>query len=259
MKIQFWQGIFWLPVLRKVYAAVPKRLRETAFLQKLSQCFLDERFFCDAMYRTEILLYPGFAVNIIYAVMQLLMGIFYQSVWSGALAVYFVLLAVMRVYLLQSMQKSRSVASQWRQYRLCGGILLGMVPIFASILILVVHKNSGARYPGLLIVVMSVWAVCITVSAISNMVKFRKYQQPAISAAKIISLIAALMSVLSLSTALMDRIGKTGNAVLRQGIVGTAGGAVCVIVLTMAIFMVARSSKILRQEKVSNSFNKPIL
>lgn len=237
------RGKLWLPLLRKIYAALPEPVRALAVTQRLAGCFLGERFWDDALYRTEVLLYPGLAVNLLYAAIQLFLGIFYCSVWAGALAVYYALLAVMRANLLKSMRQDGSTASQWRQYRRCGNILLSMTPIFASILILVVHKEGGARYPGVLIVVMAVYAVCAAVSAVSNTVRFRQYHQPAMSAAKMIRLIAALMSLLSLSTALVARLGDGGSAVLRQGIIGTASGGVCVVVLTMAICMVAHSSR----------------
>lgn len=263
---KFWKTEFWMLPVQKIYATVPERIRKQPLIDIILKYVLDDRFFTDVMYRTEVLLYPGFAANLLYSAMQLVLGIFYRSVWSGALAVYYALLAVMRVQLLKPMKQSNekdSVVSELQRYRLCGIILLCMTPIFASIMILVVHKNSGAEYPGFTIVIMAVYAVCIVVCSISNLAKFKKYKRPAMSAAKIICLIAALMSVLSLVTAIVVRFGDASGEPLGQGLIGTAGGAVCVVVLAMSIYMVTHSSKELKSflnnkidDEVSNSFNK---
>lgn len=267
---QYFQAVYWMPLARKVYGLIPERIREQPMIHRIAVYVLDERFFTNDLYRTEFLLYPGFAANLLYATMQLVLAIVYRSVWSGALAVYYAMLAVMRVQLLKPMKhdsEEERMLSELRRYQICGIILLCMTPLFATILILAVHKGGSKQYPSLVIFVMEIYTVCLVVSSISNLIKFRKYKRPAMSAAKIVCMTAALMSVLSLATALVDKLGRHGSDYFKQGLVGTAGGAVCVIVLAMAIHMVVQSSKqfkILQKEskkenEVSNSLNKPQL
>lgn len=43
--------------------------------------------------------------------------------------------------------------------------------------------------------------------AISNLIRFRKFGSPILSAAKVLSLVAALLSLLTLQSALIDRFG----------------------------------------------------
>lgn len=243
---QYFRPVTWRPLAEKAYAAVPERIRAQPLVRMVSERVLDQRFFTDALFRTKCMLYPGFAANLLYAVMQLVLGICYRSIWSGALAVYYALLAMMRLQLLKPGKGNpceESVLSELRQYRLCGSILLGMTPVFASILILVVHKNSGTRYPGFSVVIMEVYTACMVLLSASNLVRFRKYNRPAMSAAKIVSLIAALMSVLSLTTALAGRTGNLESDSVRQGVIGTVGGTVCVTVLCIAVYMVAHASR----------------
>lgn len=265
---QYFRSVCWRRMAEKAYAAVPECIRTQPLVRKVSERVLDQRFFADAVYRTKCLLYPGFAANLLYAAMQLVLGICCRSIWSGALAVYYALLAMMRLQLLKPGKGDtgeESVLRELRQYRLCGGILLGMTPVFASILILAVHKDSGTRYPGFSIVIMGAYTACMVILSVSNLVRFRKRNRPAMSAAKIVSLIAALMSVLSLTTALAGRTGNRESEVLRQGLVGTVGGAVCVTVLCTAVSMVAHAPGQLHSRRnksksgcgISNSFNKP--
>lgn len=265
---KFWRFAFWMSPVQKAIAAAPACIWEHALIKKLSAHVLDDRFFTDALYHTEVMLYPGLAANLLYAAMQLVLAVCYRSVWSGALAVYYAMLAVLRVLLLKPGKqdaRKETILSELHRYRRCGIILLCMTPLFASIMILVVHKNGGAKYPGITIVVMAIYSACMVAASISNLIKFKKYRRPAMSAAKAVCLIAALMSVLSLATAMNAQIGNAGSFSFRQGLIGTAGGAVCVVVLVMAIYMVVRASKQLKflrtrkepEASISNSFHKP--
>lgn len=218
------------------------------FIRKISGFPMGEKFLSDIVFRTKVLLLFGLAVNLLYAAVQLVYGIVCRSIWSGALAVYYVLLAVMRFLLLKPEKKheDKSAVSELQKYRLCGIILLFMTPIFASILILIVHKNSGAVYSGFMIYLMAIYAFCYIVIAVVNLVKYRKYGNPMLSAAKAVNLTVALISILSLETAFLTRFAGAENAFFRQVMMGTSCGAVCVFVLTMAIVMVVQGTNQLK-------------
>ncbi|MGN0386083.1 MAG: hypothetical protein ACI4EX_09385 [Lachnospiraceae bacterium] len=264
---KYFEAVFWLPLARRAYAGLPDGVKKQPLIHQISEYVLDKRFFTDVLYRTECLLYPCFVVNILYAIMQMLLGLYCHSVWCAAVSVYHTMLAVMRIQLLKSTKsdtEENTFILELRKYRLCGFILLCMTPLFASIMILVVHKNSGANYPGFTIVIMAVYAICLVCFAISNLFKLRKYRCPAMSAAKVVCLTAAMMSVLSFVTALASRINGTKSDVFRRGLIGTTSGTVCIVVLGMAVFMVVHASKQFKTYlnksdipvDISNSFNK---
>ena len=85
-------------------------------------------------------------------------------------------------------------------------------------------------------------------TGVRDVIKFRKYKSPVMSAAKAIKLAAALVSMLSLETAMLTQFGSDENPeTFRQIMTGTTGGAVCIIVLAMAVFMIVRSTRQLRE------------
>lgn len=67
------------------------------------------------------------------------------------------------------------------------------------------------------------------------------------SAAKVISLTAALVSMLSLETAMLAQFGRD-DVRLRQIMISATGTGVCAIVLGMAVFMIAKSTKALKNQ-----------
>ena len=138
---------------------------------------------------------------------------------------------------------SRNSLEELKKYRLCGVILLSMMPVFAAILILIVHKNSCAGYPGFLIYIAAIYAFCKTGTAVSNLIKFKRHENPILSAAKTLSLITALISMLSLETAILSRYGSLQDPVVYRAMLGTFGGGVCVFVLYIAIRMIVQATK----------------
>ncbi len=148
----------------------------------------------------------GFFINLLYIVMKLVSGILYRSTWFIALAVYYILLAVMRFLLVRRLNVQDEV-SELRRYRLCGVMLLFMNQALADIVIFMVHQNQGFDYPGLLIYAMAAYAFYAVILAIVNVVKTRRHNSPILSAAKAINLVAAMVSILSLETAMLAQFG----------------------------------------------------
>lgn len=235
----------WLP-FSKAIAAIRREIENSFLVRKIASYPLGERLLKDTIFRSGVSLHVSLSLNFVYGAMQFLAGIYSRSVWLGALAVYHILLAAMQFMLLSHVNKKgvgQDDAAELRQYRLCGVALLLMTPIFASILILIVHKNSHAGYPGFLIYFAAIYAFCKIASAVSNAIKFKKCGSPVMSAAKIIRLISALISILSLETAILSRYGGMQNPVFYQGMLGTVGGAVCVFVLSKAVSMVIQATR----------------
>lgn len=205
------------------------------------------RYLREDMFRAQTGLYQGFFINLLYAGIKLLSGILYRSVWFVTLAVYYILLAVMRASLLHYVRKDeKNKISEWRRYRLCGIILMFMNAALAGIVILVVRQNSGFEYPGMLIYMMAMYAFYAAITAVRNVVKFRKYGSPVMSAAKVINLTAALVSLLSLETAMLTQFGAANDPMFRQIMTASTGAGISLIVLGMAVFMIVRSTRQMR-------------
>ena len=216
-----------------------------------------QRFVSDAAFRTEISLYQGLFINLLYVVLKIASGIYYRSMWFIVLAVYYMFLAVMRFSLLRHVIKNpigQHYAMELRRYRLCGGVLLLMNQALALVVALVVYQNNGFEYPGSFIYVMALYAFYAIITAVINVIKFKKHGSPVLSAAKVINLTAALVSMLALETAMLTQFGGETEYTLRQIMTAATGAGVCIIVFGMAVFMIVRST---RQLKTLQSNNSP--
>lgn len=165
-------------------------------VRKLIDIPLVERYINETIFRAEVSLYPSLMINLFYAGIKLFSGICYRAVWFGTLAVYYILLAVMRFALLFHVRKKRKdLILELKIYRLCGMILMVLDWALTGIIVLVVRKNSGFEYPGMLIYAMALYTFYAVITAVRNVIKFRKYGSPVVPVIKVINLTAALVSI----------------------------------------------------------------
>lgn len=225
-------------------------------MKKLQSTSIGRRFFSDVRFRTEISLYQGLFINLLYIAMKMFSGIYYRSVWFISLAVYYILLAVMRLLLLRRGKRKTGktpMEIEIHRYRLCGMVLLIMNQALAGIVIFMVHQNKGFDYPGVLIYAMALYSFYSIITAVIKLVKFRKHGSLILSAAKVINLVAAMVSILSLETAMMAQFGGNDDPFFRKTMTAATGGGVCTIVIGMAIFMLWKSTKQMKKLRINNS------
>lgn len=237
---------------------IRRGIRNHPVVEKLFAIPQVERYFTETIFRAEIALYPSLLINLLYAGIKLFSGIRYRSVWFATLAVYYILLAVMRFFLLyhvrksgnrvESGEKGENRISELKICRLCGIILMILDWALIGIIVLVVRKNSGFTYPGFLIYAMALYTFYAVITAVKNVIKFRKYQRPSIAVAKVINLTAALVSMLSLETAMLTQFGAAEDALFRQTMTAATGTAVSLIVLGMAVTVTVRTTSQIKRK-----------
>lgn len=204
------------------------------------------RYITEVPFRIHVSLYLSLAINVLYAAFKFVSGVYYRSLWLVSIAVYYGLLALMR-FLLLWRESPKTIGqnrrSELRRYRFCGIILLLMNQALAVIVFLIVYQNRSYEYPGTLIYLMAAYAFYSIIIATKNFIKYQKHSSPILAAAKAINLAAALVSVLSLETAMLAQFGSSKDAAFRQWMTATTGGFICLLILGMAVSMIVRSSK----------------
>lgn len=223
--------------------------------KKILSVPVGRRYVEDIKFRTEVSLGLGFTINLLYIAIKMASGIYYHSAWFIALAIYYILLAAMRLLLLYHRkwpEGSAHLELELRRYRMCGCVLLVMNLALGGIVAFMVRHNRGYEYPGTLIYAMAVYSFYAVIIATINVVKSRRHGSPVLSAAKAINLVAAMVSILSLETAMLAQFGSNDDPMFRKMMTACTGGGVCLIILGVAVFMIAKSSKQIKQIKTQN-------
>lgn len=242
------------PRLRSFVGRAKRNISEHYLVKRLRGTAVGKRFSDDVHFRVKISLYRGFFINLIYIAVKMFSGIYYRSFWFISLAIYYILLAVIRYMLFRGGKKggmSRQEA-ELRRYRMCGVMLLIINQALAVIVTFMVHFDKGFVYPGVLIYVMAMYAFYSVITAAIDLVKFKKQGSPVLSAAKAVNFVAALVSIQSLETAMLARFGE-GDREFRTFMTGITGGCICTLVIAMAIFMTAKSTIRIKKLRINKS------
>lgn len=214
--------------------------------QKVYSNPLGGRFMTDMPFRTHVTLYGSLGVNLLYAAVNIISGVLYKSAWFYILAFYYTILAVMRFLLLRFVNRTGIGQNHFRELRrsrLCGYILLTLNLFLSGAVLMILYQNKGYEYHGVLIYIMAAYTFWITAMAIKNLIKYRKLGSPVMSMAKIISMAAALVSVLSLETAMLSEFGAELSDGHRWIFIALTGAGVSVIVVTMSVYSIVKNSK----------------
>lgn len=247
------------PIAYAVYFASSYGLTVTVTglirLAKAVRVPLVSRLIRDSSLRMRLTLRIGFVVNLLYVVLKLSAGIYYRSEWFLALAAYYTLLLGMRFSLFKCKNETEilSQKQELRRYHLCGLMMFPMDLALVSIVFLMAHHQRGYNYPGFLIYAMAAYAFYAVISAVVSLVRLRKHQNILFSAAKAVKLTAAMVSVLALETAMLDRFGGSESLSFRVSAIEATGGGVCSIVFCMAVFMTAHGSRELKKYNETKS------
>lgn len=214
---------------------------------------LVNRLTTDAHLRVKLSLVGSVVFNLAYAVFQFGLGLFHGSFWFHSIAIYYLLLVVMRAFLLKDVRRAtpgENMESELRRYRFCGVILLIMTQALVSMVFFITYFGRGVTHHSITTIAMAAFTFTALTVAIVNIVKYRRYNSPLFSASKAINLAAALVSMLTLETAMLSAFESEDNTpMFRSLMTGLTGIAVCLIIIAIAIFMIVRSTKALKKLK----------
>ena len=216
--------------------------------QKLYANPWGKRFMTDAAFRVWMSLLVSLGMNLVYSAFKLTVGIVYSSFWWGAVAVYYIVLSMIRFLLLcqmRSMRSQQDIMSEYRRYRLCGAMLVLLNLSLTGLVVQMVRDHRAYVYPESMVIASAAYTFYTVAASILDMVKYRAYKSPTLSAAKIIRFAAALVSLLSLETAMLAQYG--GGEGFRRSMTGLTGGGVCVMVLAMSVYMILKANRELKK------------
>lgn len=231
-----------------ILCAALQRWGRGVLLPAVNRQPLVRRYRTDLLFKSHLSLYLSLLLNLLYAVIKLVSGIRYGSVWLITLGIYYLFLLCMRCLLAHYLRRvpvGANLRAEYRRCRACGIVMALMNLALMGVIVLVLRQNRTFHYPGSLIYAMALYTFCAVASACVNLVKLRRQGSPVLSAAKAISLAAALVSMLSLETAMLTEFGSEDD-LTRQLLTGFTGGAICLIILLMALVMILKANRQLR-------------
>lgn len=208
------------------------------------------RWLEDRQLRMQVSLYGALYFNTAYALLQLGLGFWHHTFWYYTLAGYYICLAVMRFFLVRYTRSHKPGENQKEElirYRNCGIVLLLMNLTLSVMVFFMIYWNRTFHHHEITTIALATYTFTSFTLAIINLIKYRKLKSPVYSAAKVVSLASACVSMLTLEAAMLTAFGATMDDVTRKLFLGLTGFAVCGFIILMALNMIYYGNDRLRR------------
>ena len=228
------------------------------YLIRFLKAFKDENKYArkwqdDTRLRVNASLYGSLAWNALYGIFQLWLGFYHHTFWFYSLGAYYICLGVMRFFLLLHTRKyapGEKMQAELVKYRACGWVFLVMNLALALIVFFMVYWNRTFEHHMITAIAMAAYTFTAFTVAIVNVVRYKKYNSPVFSASKAISFAAACVSMLTLTSTLLTTFSDGSMGIVEQKLMlGSVGFAVSGVVVAMAIRMIVKGTKKLKESK----------
>jgi hypothetical protein len=220
--------------------------------QKIYDDPLGNRFLTDRVFRTNVSLSVSFVISMLYVGLNLWSWHMLKSYWFTVLAVYYSVMAVMRFLLVRYVRIQKigtNILGEWKRSRICACILLLINLSLSGAVLMILYQQKGYDYPGIMIYVMALYTFYALTMSIVDIVKYRKMGSPVMSTAKIVSLSAALVSMLNLETAMFAQFGADMAPEHQRIFIILTGAGVSITVVTLSVILIVNANKEIRRIK----------
>ena len=235
--------IFCAMVLPKQYSTIKQKIYDNP---------LGNRYMTDRAFRTGLSLSVSFLISMLYVGINLWSWYMLHSWWFMVLAVYYVIMAVMRYLLVRYVRIQKigtDILSEWKRSRICAYILLLINLSLSGAVLMILYQHRGYDYPGMMIYVMAMYTFYALTMSIVDIVKYRKMGSPIMSTAKIVSLSAALVSMLNLETAMFAQFGTDMAQQDQNLMIMLTGAGISITVVTLSVILIVKATIEIRREK----------
>ncbi len=183
-------------------------------------------------------------LHFVYGIFKLGTGIYYMSWWFITFAIYYLILCLMKLSIVKDIKNEvgKNLKNEYKKLRLTGIILLFLNLILSGIIVLIIKQNREITYAGFIIYIVAMYDFYLIISAIINVIKYRKDHSPLLASSKCINLTVAMISIISLEVAMVSEFG-TNDSEFKIIMTSIMGFVVCLINTTMSIYMIIRSNK----------------
>ena len=235
--------VFCSMVLPKQYSTIKQKIYDDP---------LGNRFLTDRVFRTNVSLSVSFVISMLYVGLNLWSWHMLKSYWFTVLAVYYSVMAVMRFLLVRYVRIQKigtNILGEWKRSRICACILLLINLSLSGAVLMILYQQKGYDYPGIMIYVMALYTFYALTMSIVDIVKYRKMGSPVMSTAKIVSLSAALVSMLNLETAMFAQFGADMAPEHQRIFIILTGAGVSITVVTLSVILIVKANKEIRRIK----------
>ena len=241
-----------IPLIPKIKGKIVKLMESNKFTYLILRNF---------GFRTLIFAIGSFTMSLLFSAFNAYMGIANGSIWYGALAAFYISLALLRggvlTYHKSRLSRKEKIKNEEylkaKVYRNSGIVTLILNVALSAAIAQMIFSKAHFTYIGWTIFAFAAYAFYKITMSIIALVKAHKQTDLTVTAIRNINLVDALVSILALQTALLNMFG---DGTLDISLMNTMTGlVVSVASVTIGIYMIISANKKiknLRKEQYTN-------
>lgn len=251
-------AIFFAYTVYTIVRFIPKW--KQAVIRRAMQYKFSRRIIQNFGFRTLVFSVGAFAISVSYGILNAVHGIMAKSIWYGALAAYYIFLALLRggVLIYHGGKRKRTQNGLTEQeplrnvktYRNCGVVLLVLNVALSAAIAQMIFDDRSFSYQGWTIYASAAYAFYKITMSIINLLRARKEDDYTVRAIRTINLADGAVSILALQTALLFtfRSGDVDVSLFNT----FTGAAVSLLTLALGVFMIVEAQKKIKQIQRGN-------
>lgn len=186
-------------------------------------------------------------INIAYGSFKIVSGVIVGSAWIGADGIYNFVQAIIQLFQILRRKKPGTIQKQWKSYRFCGLLILLMHLTLIGIVFQMVNWHRVETSGKIMIIATAAFVFYRFVSSVIDLARDRKHTHPIDSSVRMLELSQAIFAMFSLQAGLLYTFGKGEN--WEYGMNLAAGCVVCLLTVSMGIYMIRRGNREMKQLK----------
>ena len=202
----------------------------------------------DVRFRIRFFLCSSLIFNLLYSVFLFIVSRIEHSKWFFVMSIYYGLLSFTRIFVFKQIKPKKEKYSKTKTMRACGYFLLLINLAVSTMMFLLIYGNQFVKHHEITVITLATYTFSALTVAIWGSVKFIKKNNYLFSCVKLINLISASVSLLTLTNTMLATFGQD-NALLRSIVLPILSGVVSLFIITTAILMIRKANLDLRVYK----------
>ncbi len=215
-----------------------------------------KQIFKDYTVRSYIFAGFSFVINIAFLVYNFVVGLLYDSIWNSTISGYYLLLIIMRLIVLICEERWKNKGEEEKHKKRVSlfrsiGILLVVLDVSVNgLVLLMLADDRPVNVSKIAAIAIAAYTTYKIIIAIYNFSKTRRQENLSLFSLKIISLMDALVSLITLQNTLIITFGNFEE-------MGTmmfwTSFAITMIMAVLTIFLLWYGHKMAKEEKNENA------
>ena len=193
----------------------------------------------------KIFLFLSLALNSVYSLFLFTVSFLYSSKWFFVMSVYYGLLAVVRIFIYRQIYPDKQLIRKLKMIRACGYALLALNLVVSTMMFILLYRNHYVIHHEITVISLATFTFLSLILAIIGGVKYLRKDDCVFSCAKMVSLVSASVSLVTLTNTMLVTFGE-GNLALRSVVLPLLSGIIAVFIIIGAIYIIGKTTIALR-------------